>query len=240
MTMKAGDLDLTSVLYWELPHLDSDELDSLSTTVIAEVELRVGQRLSALCTDGELEEFERLVDAGDDEVCAAWLDQHIPDNRQITAGVIEALLAETVVRVGGGSRRRRIDRVDRAQLLRTRTIQNRSPVIDGDDVVVDMVCLKAPPASATFTVISDVLRVHASYPTPVPEDRRQTILELIDAWNAATFLPKLYTVDTGRTLVAEVAFPLAPGLHGELLDYLVAVSLDAVARSFDELSTHIN
>ena len=61
-----------------LDGLSEADKDAFITDVFAELELRVGRRLSEGLSDAALDEFERLVD-GDEEYCRNWLRQHEPE-----------------------------------------------------------------------------------------------------------------------------------------------------------------
>lgn len=63
----------------------------------AELEFRVGGRLSSGMTNTELEEFEALLDrnAGDD-AAASWLAEHAPDYRDIVREELAGLIDESV------------------------------------------------------------------------------------------------------------------------------------------------
>ncbi len=49
-----------------------------------ELEVRVGQKIGALLTDEQLDEFESIQDMDE---AAAWLDQHAPNFREVVASV---------------------------------------------------------------------------------------------------------------------------------------------------------
>lgn len=243
---RRGGLDIDSILYWELPQLDAGELASLTATVSSELETRVGERLSSLCTDDELAEFERLVDAEDDEMCANWLDEHIPHHHEIVRSVAHVLLAETLAAIEGKQqdpavsrlRRPRIEPADRELLLRTLRFRQRRYAMDGDVAVVNLVCRPGISTEVRLWMTdSGLLCVRSHLPFPAPEHRPE-LLAFVHTWNREAYLPKTYTADASDgtcDIVAELAIPLAPGVHGQLLDYIVSVCLGAMTRLFDEL-----
>ena len=62
----------------------------------AELGLRVGSRLSEGLDDTLLDEFEQLVDAGDDNGAKAWLDGHVPDYSTVVSEELEHLITQAV------------------------------------------------------------------------------------------------------------------------------------------------
>lgn len=56
-----------------------------------ELELNVGRALASKLTDQQLEEFEQLIDAGDDSGSSQWLDECCPDHREVVKAQFEML-----------------------------------------------------------------------------------------------------------------------------------------------------
>lgn len=240
-------LDIDAILYWELPQLDAAELAGLIATVHSELEARVGVRLASLCTDDELVEFERLVETEDDEMCANWLAEHIPHHREIVRSVADVLLAETLAAIEGKQnqdpavsrlRRPRVEPADKKLLLRTLRFRQRRYAMDGDVAVVKLVCRTGISTEVRLRMTeSGLLCVRSHLPFPDPE-HRPGLLAFVRTWNQETYVPKAYTADASDgtcDVVAELAVPLAPGVHGQLLDYILSVCLGAITRMFDEL-----
>lgn len=246
-------LDLGSILYWELPQLNAAEAASLAEAVYPEVELRVGQCISARCTDAELEEFGALIDAGDDRTCARWLDEHVPDHPAITAAEVEALVAEAVATVERGDaatchepvpkRTRRIEGITLTLLERVLDFQRREYFRDGDVLVT------VHERGAAQSVQSVLFRLHlvgsrlclqSTFPQPFPKDRNPDLLTFVHRWNATQYLPKGYVaagVDEGdHNVVAQMVVPVAPGIHGQLLDHVIETGIGATCRMFDALA----
>lgn len=61
-----------------LAGMSEDQKKPFLQHIYDELELRVGTRLSEGMSDGQLEEFESIIDRKDD-VIAAWLTEHVPD-----------------------------------------------------------------------------------------------------------------------------------------------------------------
>ena len=55
---------------------------------------RVGTRIAAGLTDQQLAEFERFIDAGNQEEALAWLQVNAPDFQDVTRAAMEELKAE--------------------------------------------------------------------------------------------------------------------------------------------------
>ena len=96
---------LAEVGVLEIPR---SELHELAIRVYRDLEYRVGVDLSSALTDAELEEFESIMDDGDDEAAAHWLGVHVPNYREVTERHTEALIRSVVeaasVYFGGGAR----------------------------------------------------------------------------------------------------------------------------------------
>lgn len=95
--------DLVKVLQERLPELDQQEILELAQAAYPELEMRVGELLSEGLTDAQLEEFERLLDQGDEDGCAEWLRTHRPDHPEIVRAELAKLIDEIVTRVQCGT-----------------------------------------------------------------------------------------------------------------------------------------
>lgn len=242
-------LNLESVFYWELPQLDAAEASSLAKAVYPEVESRVGRRLSARCTATELEEIGALIDDGDDARCSRWLDEHVPEHPAITVAETEALIAETVAKVDQGDaggddgpsyrRTRRIERVDLRLLERVLDFRHREYDRDGDALVFlhEWGAQRAP---FRLRMAGSAVCLQSTHPSEFPKRRHPELLTFAHRWNVGQYLPKAYTVGdldgSAYTVVAEVVLPVAPGIHGQLIDHVVGTGIDATCRMFDALT----
>jgi len=65
-------------------------------TLYPELESRVGARLTIGLSDAQLDEFEALVDADDDDGASHWLSDHVPHYPQIVAEEFDRLIGEAV------------------------------------------------------------------------------------------------------------------------------------------------
>ncbi|XBB70277.1 DUF5663 domain-containing protein [Nocardioides sp. WV_118_6] len=74
-----------------LGSLATRERTPLLQAFYGELELRVGTALSKDLTDAELEEFEHVIDAGDEQASSVWLEQHRPDYPQTVSQVLASL-----------------------------------------------------------------------------------------------------------------------------------------------------
>jgi hypothetical protein len=80
-------------------------------TLYPELESRVGARLTIGLSDAQLDEFETLVDADNQDGASQWLTDHVPHYPQIVAEEFDRLIGEAVdwfarraARPTGGSR----------------------------------------------------------------------------------------------------------------------------------------
>ena len=56
-----------------------------------ELEVRIGQRIGGDMTEAQLDEFEMMTDA---VMAAEWLEENVPDYREIAEGIFEEFKAE--------------------------------------------------------------------------------------------------------------------------------------------------
>lgn len=61
-----------------------------------ELELRVGTRLSEGMSDTQLAEFEKLIDANDEQGALAWLETNRPNYKDVVAEELEKLKQEVI------------------------------------------------------------------------------------------------------------------------------------------------
>jgi len=73
----------------------SDHHASLLLRQIYEtLEFRVGATLAGRLSDEQLKEFEALIDQGEDESSAAWLEANVKDYREVTQALFAQLKQE--------------------------------------------------------------------------------------------------------------------------------------------------
>lgn len=58
------------------------------------LELRVGMKLAANMSDAQLDEFEKLMDSGNDAGALTWLETNVPNYKEVVASELEILKNE--------------------------------------------------------------------------------------------------------------------------------------------------
>lgn len=61
----------------------------LARRIVEQLELNVGLRLARSMSEEQLDEFEDLIDAGDDEAACRWLATNCPNHRNIVFEELE-------------------------------------------------------------------------------------------------------------------------------------------------------
>jgi succinate dehydrogenase flavin-adding protein (antitoxin of CptAB toxin-antitoxin module) len=79
-----------------LGSMPAEEKDAFLEYVYAELEDRVGTELSKDLSDAQLEEFEKLVEQGDQSVVTQWLGEHCPNYKGVVKQEIENLRTEII------------------------------------------------------------------------------------------------------------------------------------------------
>ena len=74
--------------------LPPEDQKSLLAAIYEHLELTVGQRLAERMSDAELQEYEAILDSGDEEQASAWLQQHAPDSSEIVRELHNAQIEE--------------------------------------------------------------------------------------------------------------------------------------------------
>lgn len=74
--------------------LPAEEADVVLSHVYETLELRVGAALARRMTNAQLDEFETLIDAGDEEGALKWLEANFPDYRDSVVEQLEIVTAE--------------------------------------------------------------------------------------------------------------------------------------------------
>lgn len=74
--------------------LPPDEKKSMLKHIYETLEMRVGVRLAEQMTDAQLDEFEKFVQAQDDNGAFHWLETNFPNYKDVVAEEFEKLKAE--------------------------------------------------------------------------------------------------------------------------------------------------
>ena len=74
--------------------LSSDTANEMLAFARGELELRVGRRLAARLTKEQLDEFEALIDSGDEAASLAFIEQTSPDRTSIVVEEFDRLSTE--------------------------------------------------------------------------------------------------------------------------------------------------
>ena len=231
-----------------LPDLTAAELESLSATVLSELELRVGQQLTDGLSNVELDEFSALVDAGDEQASTAWLAEHRPDYQDVVTAQRGAIVAETVAALGGTSSVPAVPATRREEILDVdldvvavalRTLPASAVRVD-DRISVTQRCATGHRLVVTASVSDNgLLSMQSAGPRSFSQARKGLLLSFAQRWNRERYWPKAFVVDSadGDTcrLVAEFAYPLAPGVHRRLLAHLLGAGLAYTKRMFESL-----
>ena len=92
-------ISLREALAARLSQLTETELDSLEEVVLNELELRVGTKITGILTAEQVKEFEKLIEASDDDGASAFLDRSVPKHREVVHETMKELVDETVRRI---------------------------------------------------------------------------------------------------------------------------------------------
>lgn len=76
--------------------LPEDDRKELLRRIYTELELRVGMKIAEGLVDSQLDEFEALMDSGDEAASLAWLEATVPNYKDVVASMLEAVKAELV------------------------------------------------------------------------------------------------------------------------------------------------
>ena len=74
-----------------LENMPAEEKTAFMKDAEEELEVRIGQEIGRRMTDEQLDEFEVMTDA---VVAAEWLEEHVPDYREVTERVFQDFKAE--------------------------------------------------------------------------------------------------------------------------------------------------
>ena len=85
-----------------LSELPSDEKKKMLAHIYETLELRVGTKLAERMTDAQLDEFEKLAEANDEQASLQWLEANAPNYREVVMSQLEALKEEIRVALSAG------------------------------------------------------------------------------------------------------------------------------------------
>lgn len=76
--------------------MPDDQKQAFLQHLYEELELRVGTRLSEGMSDEQLGDFEKLIDANDQQGALSWLESNRPNYKQVVAEELEKLKQEVI------------------------------------------------------------------------------------------------------------------------------------------------
>lgn len=91
--------DVDDALARELPWLDEDTLDDLTRTVHRDFRVWFASTFDARIGEAKVNEFESLVDAGDEPAAQRWLTDHASDDGEAVSTKLGELVRDAVARV---------------------------------------------------------------------------------------------------------------------------------------------
>jgi len=77
-----------------LDTLSKEDKDSLLAYLYDQLELRVGTVIAQQLSDQQLDEFEKLIDANQQEEALAWLQANYPDYKKVVEAELKKLTDE--------------------------------------------------------------------------------------------------------------------------------------------------
>lgn len=77
-----------------LSELPQEQKALMLRDIYETLELRVGMKLAEQMSDGQLDEFEGLIDKKDDSAALKWLETNFPNYKQVVAGELNSLKEE--------------------------------------------------------------------------------------------------------------------------------------------------
>lgn len=77
-----------------LSSLPDDEKKKMLAHIYETLELRVGMKLAEKMTDSQLDEFEKLAEANDEEASLKWLERNAPNYKEVVMTELEKLKEE--------------------------------------------------------------------------------------------------------------------------------------------------
>ena len=77
-----------------LATLPAEEKKKMLAHIYETLELRVGMKLAENMSDGQLDEFEKLMDTGNEAGALTWLETNVPNYKDVVASELEVLKNE--------------------------------------------------------------------------------------------------------------------------------------------------
>jgi hypothetical protein len=77
-----------------LAALPAEEKKKMLAHIYETLELRVGMKLAENMSDAQLDEFEKLMDGGNEAGALTWLETNVPNYKEVVASELEVLKAE--------------------------------------------------------------------------------------------------------------------------------------------------
>lgn len=74
--------------------LPEDEKKKMLAHIYETLELRVGMKLAENMTDAQLDEFEKLAEANDEDASLKWLEKNAPNYKEVVMNELEKLKEE--------------------------------------------------------------------------------------------------------------------------------------------------
>jgi hypothetical protein len=77
-----------------LAALPAEEKKKMLAHIYETLELRVGMKLAENMTDAQLDDFEKLMDTGNEAGALTWLETNVPNYKEVVASELEVLKKE--------------------------------------------------------------------------------------------------------------------------------------------------
>jgi hypothetical protein len=78
----------------DLSRFSDAEREKIVQSLYQKLEDRVGDQVTAIVSDEQFEQFEALVDTGNEEKLDEWLDSNVPNYDQLVSAQLEQLKTE--------------------------------------------------------------------------------------------------------------------------------------------------
>ena len=80
-----------------LAALPAEEKKKMLAHIYETLELRVGMKLAENMSDAQLDDFEKLMDSGNEAGALTWLETNVPNYKEVVASELEILKQEIKV-----------------------------------------------------------------------------------------------------------------------------------------------
>jgi len=77
-----------------LAELPAEEKKKMLAHIYETLELRVGMKLAENMSDAQLDEFEKLMETGNESGALTWLESNVPNYKDVVASELEVLKNE--------------------------------------------------------------------------------------------------------------------------------------------------